>query len=325
MKSEVYNQSTCLVSQIAYQYYIEGKKRSEIAEHFGLSPATISRVLKRAKEEGIVEFKIADPYLECNQLERFLEDRFQLKSVCIVPLQRPEDSIQDEYVKKQVALEGARYIQRIIQDDDVIGMAWGGTMYHLIQYLNPCRKVNASIITMHGSIAKCSENLEVKTLVDRAAMAFGGQNLSLEYPGIYSHKKECEDIRNLEECKKIFDLYKKIDISITGVGKMYPDFQSLLAQTDYLNDNDIEMLRGQKACSDLMLRFINEEGKECDTYLKERTLSIDLETYKKIPCKIVVASGSAKASSILSLLRGDLIDVLIIDYYLARKLIELLK
>ena len=46
MKSEVYSQSTCIVSTAAYQYYIEGKKRSEIAESLGLSPSTLSRVLK---------------------------------------------------------------------------------------------------------------------------------------------------------------------------------------------------------------------------------------------------------------------------------------
>lgn len=325
MKSEVYNQSTCLVSQIAYQYYIEEKKRSEIAEYFGLSPSTISRVLKRAKEEGIIQLKIAEPYLECNLMERFLEDEFGLKSVCIVPLQKPEEQMQEEYVKKQVALEGARYIQRIIRNDDVIGMAWGGTMYHLIQYLNPCRKVNANIITMHGSIARCSEKLEVKTLVDRAAMAFGGQNLSLEYPGIYENAQECQKVKQLPQCQEIFNLYKKIDISITGVGSMYPDCQSLLARTDYLTDEEITVLKEHNVCSDLMLRFIDENGEECDTLLKDRTLSIDLESYKKIPCKVVVASGSEKAFSIRSLLRGNLIDVLIIDYYLAKELINVLK
>ena len=60
MKSEVYSQSTCIVSTAAYQYYIEGKKRSEIAESLGLSPSTLSRVLKRAKEEGIIEIKVTE-------------------------------------------------------------------------------------------------------------------------------------------------------------------------------------------------------------------------------------------------------------------------
>ena len=70
MKSEVYSQSTCIVSTAAYQYYIEWKKRSEIAESLGLSPSTLSRVLKRAKEEGIIEIKVTEPFLSCNIMEK---------------------------------------------------------------------------------------------------------------------------------------------------------------------------------------------------------------------------------------------------------------
>ncbi|MBR5047127.1 MAG: helix-turn-helix domain-containing protein, partial [Eubacterium sp.] len=76
MRKEVYDQSTCLVSQIAFQYYIEEKKTSEIVEQFELSPSTVSRVLKRAREEGIIRISLAQPYLECNQMERYLEERF---------------------------------------------------------------------------------------------------------------------------------------------------------------------------------------------------------------------------------------------------------
>lgn len=324
MKKEVYDQSTCLVSQIAYQYYIEEKKTSEIVEQFELSPSTVSRVLKRAKKEGIIEIRLAQPYLECNQMEKYLEERFHLRNVCIVPLNKPEEELQDNSVKKQVALEAARYVQRIIRDDDVLGLAWGGTMYHLIQYLNPCRKVRASIVTMHGSIANCHETLEVQTLVDRAAMAFGGEKVSLEHPGLYDTPEEYRKIASSEECRNIFEMYEKIDIALTGVGTMYPEKDSLLVKTGYLTREEIEALLEENVTSDFMLHFIRDDGAECHHPIRERTLSIDLDTYRRIPCKIVAASGSRKAHSVLSLLKGNYIDVLIIDYHLARKLIELM-
>lgn len=324
MKREVYDQSTCLVSQIAYQYYIVEKKTSEIAELFELSPSTVSRVLKRARQEGIIEIRLTQPYLECNEMERYLEERFQLKNVCIVPLNKPEEELQDNNVKKQVALEGARYVQRIISDDDVLGLAWGGTMYHLIQYLNPCRKVKASIVTMHGSIANCHEALEVQTLVDRAAMAFGGEKISLEHPALYDTPEECRSIIASQECRNIFEMYEKIDISLTGVGSMYPEYDSLLGKTDYLSEEEKRALKEERVVSDIMLHFIRRDGSECENPIRDRTLTIGLDTYRKIPCKVVAASGSKKAHSVLSLLNGSFIDVLIIDYHLAKKLIGLL-
>ena len=319
MKSEVYNQSTCLVSEIAYQYYIEGKKRTEIAEEYSLSPATISRVLKRAKAEGIVEFHITEPYLECNRLERELMKRYHLQKTCVVPL--PKEPLGEEEVKKLVALEGARYVQRVIQDGDILGLTWGGTMYHLIQYLNPCRKVNASIVTMHGSIVSCDEKLDVQTLVNRAAMAFGGKNLSLDEPGLYQTPEELRKMMREKKCRAIFGIYDKIDISVSGVGSCYPLPDSPLLKTDYLTKNETEMLIQKGVYSDILLHFIDKDGRECDTPIKDRTLSIDLDVYKKIPCKVIVACGAKKANSIMSLLKGKMVDVLIIDYHLAKAVI----
>lgn len=323
MKSEVYNQSKCIMSAVAYQYYVEEKSRTEISESLALSPSTISRLLKRAKEEKIIEFNITEPYLTCNRIENKLQKDFGLKSVLVVPVSEEEIPEHAENIKKQVALEGARYVQRIIKNGDVLGLGWGGTMYHLIQYLNPCRKVNASIVTLHGSIANADPKLEVKTLVRRAAMAFGGQNVSLMAPGLYDSSEGLQRIKECNGIKNIFNLLEKIDIAVSGVGSLYPDMDSLLVTADYLNKKEMIALREKNAYSDILLRFLDKEGKECDTSLKDRTLSISLESYKKIPCKIIVASGSKKGLSVLALLKGGLVDVLIIDLHLAKALLSL--
>ena len=88
-------------------------------------------------------------------MEKEIREKYGLKTVIVVPI--PSELRRDSLkIKKQVALEGARYVQRIIKDNDVLGMAWGGTMYYLIQYLNPCLKVYANIITLHACIAGCN-------------------------------------------------------------------------------------------------------------------------------------------------------------------------
>lgn len=323
MKSEVYNQSTCIVSAVAYQYYVEGKTRSEISESLALSPSTISRLLKRAKEEKIIEFKITEPYLTCNRMEEAIQKTYGLKSVIVVPVEEEETYDNMEEIKKRVALEGARYLQRIIKNGNVLGLCWGGTMYHLIQYLNPCRKMNANIVTLHGSIANADPKLSAKNLVRRAAMAFGGQHASITEPGLFTSEEKLKEVKNTEKIKKILASIEKIDISVSGVGCLYPQRDSLLVTAEYLTEDEIHMLEEENAYCDVLLRFIDKDGNECDTSLKNRTLSIDLDTYKKIPCKIIVASGSRKSLSIKALLKGKMMDVLIIDYYLAKAVLEL--
>ncbi|MBQ9156919.1 MAG: winged helix-turn-helix transcriptional regulator [Eubacterium sp.] len=322
MKGEVYSQSTCIVSAVAYQYYVLGKKRTEIAESVGLSPATLSRLLRRAREEGIIEFHITEPYLSCCQMEEELADQFGLKCAIVVPV--PEQYREDkERVKKLVALEGARYIQRIINDGDIIGLNWGGTMYHLIQYLNPCRKVPASIITMHGSIEHSVKKFQAKSLVRRAAMSFGGSTLVTAAPGLSTSPEEHEKVLSSPEYQKLQKMYSKIDISVSGVGSIFPEFDSPLVTSDFLNKEELDEVMAQKPACDFLLRFFNEQGEECHTSISDRTVSIPVDVYKKIPTRIVVASGKAKAHAIMSLLNGDLVDVLIIDKDLADAVVDL--
>ena len=319
MKGEVYNQSNCIVGAVAYQYYIEGKPRAEIVKELGLSHSTLSRLLKRAREEKIVEFRIAEPYLSCHMKEEVLKKEYGLRFVVVVPT--PEEANDDD-IKKQVAMEGARYLQRVISNGDILGFTWGGTMYHLIQYLNPCRKVNARFVTMHGNIEKCNKQFEVEALVHRAAMAFGGRNISIRDSGLFPSNEELLKRLESSEMKKIQDLLKNITIAVSGIGSLYPVFDSPLVTTKYLDEKGKLLLKEKKAYGDIVLRFIDKDGQECDTPYKNRTLSISLEDYRQIPHKILVASGMQKADTIKAALRGKLADVLIVDDKLANNILS---
>lgn len=320
MKGEVYNPSLCNISKMAYMYYIEGKSRTAIAKEMGISASTISRMLKKAKEESIIEISMPKKFLECNQMENQIKEQFGLDYVVVVPVEE-ETQTNEEEIKKQVALEGARYLQRIISDGDVLGMAWGGTMYYLIQYLNPCRKVDASILTIHGSIFDCDSKLAVKALVKRAAMAFGGKHEIISGVGLH----DSVELAHLEQekYKKIFKLMKEISIAVCGVGSPLPPKESLLFKEGYLNKEELGELKAQQVCCDLVLRFIDREGKECETSLVDRTLSIDLKEFKNIPCKIIVASGSFKSEAVMATLKGGLANVLIIDSNIAKRLVSI--
>lgn len=322
MLSEVYNQSICVMNAAVYMHYVEKKNLHEIAEILNVSKSTISRLLKRAIDEDVIQFEIASDFLECTQMEKTIKEKYHLQDVLVLPVYSTNLKNNPLKIKKKVALEGARYLQRIITDDDIIGLTWGGTMYHLIQYLNPCRKANAKVITLHGSIANCDEKLAVDNLVKRAAMAFGGKNYSICDNGLFTDLDDFERIKSCEGWSTLMNLFENINISISGVGAIYPIRTTPLATASYLNASELEELMGQDPCADIMLRFIDKNGQECETTMKKRTFSIELEMYKKIPRKIIVASGSEKEKSVRALLKGGLLDVLVIDQLLAMRLLK---
>lgn len=319
MKGEVYNQSTCVALKAASLYYMQNKSQKEVARILNISEPTVSRLLKRAKKEKIVSFVIEELYAECLELESKLKSRYGLAEAIVVP---PADDPTDAEIKKQaVALEGARYVQRIISPKDVLGIAWGGTMYHLIQYLNPCQKIEASFVTLHGSLSCCDYDLDVRTLVSRMAMAFGGKRYSLIEGGLADDKQAIEEIHKKEDVRQIFSLFDRITISVSGIGSLYPHADSPLSRLQYLKMEEFAELKEKGVYGDLMLRFYDRNGQECESSLKDRTLAIDMDVYKQIPCKIIVVSGTQKSYTLYAVLKGGLADVLIVDYQLAKEIL----
>ncbi len=326
MESEVYNQSKYLILKAAYLYYLKDKSQNEIAELMNISIPTVSRLIKRAKEEKIVEFVIRNPYIDCIDLEDEIKNTFNLSDVVIAPMPSLSDSSLDtkENIRKLVAIEGARYIQRIITEQDTLGISWGNTMYELIHYLNPCQKINAAFVTMHGSISGCHQDMDVKTLVSRMAMTFGGRNYYLLTEGLMSNADVARQIKQEKNVKNVLEMFNRITISLNSIGSFYPVIDSLLYRPgDYLTESEINGLKNGGLVGDMNLRFFDGRGMECDTDLKERTIGIEWEVFKQIKRKITIASGDTKAHALKGALSGGLIDVLIIDYNLGKALLAM--
>jgi deoxyribonucleoside regulator len=307
---------------------LKDKPQNEIAAILNISIPTVSRLIKKAKDEKIVEFVIRDPYIQCIDLEENIKKAFGLKDVVVAPIptlanvDSPKNDIS-ENMRKLVALEGARYIQRIITEKDLLGISWGKTMYNLIHYLNPCQKVNAAFVTMHGSISGCHQDMDVRSLVSRMAMTFGGRNYSLLSEGFMSNKEIARSIKEEKNVKKVFEIFNHITISVCSVGAFYPQRESMLyLPGGYITDNEIKDLSNKGLVGDMVIRFFDREGKECETDFKERTIGIDMESFKKIKTKVTIAAGETKAQAVLSAIKGGLVDVLITDYHLAKSLLD---
>lgn len=322
-----YNQSAFLVIKAAYLYYIKEKPQSAIAKELNISITTVSRLLKRAKEEKIVQFVIRDSYIECVELEAKLEEAFSLKNVIIAPSSLQAEDVygedSDDMDKKLVALEAARYLQRIIKPGDYLGLTWGSTIYEMINYLNPAQRVDATFVTLHGSLAACKDEWDVRTLVQRLAKGFSGKKYAFLSDALMNSSATVKALKKEKRFIQMYQIFNKVNISITGVGSFYPEIRTILAEPNYIEEKYRNQLVDANVVGDIALRFFNKNGEECDTDLKDRTISIDFDVYKKIPHKITIAAGAYKAHTVYYALKAGLIDVLIVDSKLGTELMRL--
>ena len=81
-----------LLVQVSRLYYELGETQNEVADRLGLTRPQVSRLLKRARAEGVVEIRIIDRDAVVSPAADELADRFSLTAVHVAPtLAGPED------------------------------------------------------------------------------------------------------------------------------------------------------------------------------------------------------------------------------------------
>ncbi len=320
MQKEVFSQSICLIGEVAKMYYIDGMHQQDIAMHLNISKPTVSRLLKLATKYNVVSTKITEPFADCIRVQEELMKIYHTKKIYVVPVQDMENNLTQ--VKKAVAIEGARYLQRMLSDEEVLGFSWGGTMYHMMQVLNPCQKKSAHLMTLHGNISECGVEYDVQSLVRRAAMSIGGKKHILNTEGYFESQEVLNEYKKSKDYAEFKKWINHLTISFAGIGNWYPINSSPLrpSVTNYMSQKEYEELKEKKVAADFLLRYIDIDGKEIESDIKKRTLSINLGDYQKIPCKVILASGEHKTIASRAILRGNYADVMIMDYQLAKSI-----
>lgn len=110
-----------LIVKIAQLYYEQDMTQAQIARELGIYRTTISRLLKRGREQGIVTIAINYDYNENLWLEQQLKQKFDLKEAVVAAC----DSLLEEDQLNLIGLHGAQLVDRLLEPGDIVGFSWG--------------------------------------------------------------------------------------------------------------------------------------------------------------------------------------------------------
>ena len=118
----------------ALLYYEKDRSQAQIAEELGVSKATVSRLLARAREAGIVKIELIPPTLD-PELGPAIRDRLGLASVHIAP--GIADPADPGPLLSRLADRALADVE--LKPGDVVLVAWGRATYSLARYIStPC-------------------------------------------------------------------------------------------------------------------------------------------------------------------------------------------
>lgn len=311
IKNRKNSYSDILISKIAYLYYYKDRNIKEIADIYGISYPTVSRMLKRGKEHGIITVRINSFYNKFFEEEKKLKEKLSLKDVIIVPTIENES---DQIIKRRVGEVGANYIANILKDGDNLGISWGSTVYECVNSFKMDKNLNVNVIQLHGSISGAPIELNSNDLVRRMKNYFKGSYYFLTSELVVDNSKIRNAIIKDSKISKTLETHKNITKAILGVGAFCPSRKESKYYWDYLKENELKELEEKQVVGDVSFIFYDMNGNIIDNLsLNNRKISINKKNLIGIENCIGITSGSYKATSVLGAIRAKLLNTIIID------------
>lgn len=305
-----------LLARVSSMFYEQEFTQSEIGEKLGLSRVKIYRLLKEAKEAGVVQIIINWPIKRDEGLEHRLKETFNLQEALILVAPKQEDDLLPEL--GQLA---ARYLETLFKDHMTLAICLGKTTYEVIQAIRPNKSLHVNVVQAIGSLPKMHQ-YDSAALVRQFAEKIGGEAFYLSSPPIADTKAAADVMRNQSDIKRTLELARKADVSLVGVGNLEPA-NSVFVKSHAMTEKELRALVTNDAVGDTSWQIFTEDGKLHKDSFNQRVIGLSLADLKKIPTTLAVAGGVAKARAILGALNTGAVNVLCTDDKAAKEFLRL--
>ncbi len=306
-----------LLVVVASLYYEQNQNQQQIADRLEISRSSVSRLIKEARDRGIVRISIRKPTHRDLALEQALIDRFGLRDAYVLHTGQGNgaEHRSEQELLQAVGRLAAGYLQRVVENlppGSHIGIAWGTGVYAAVSALPEDRTKRIDVVQMLGSVGAPNSLIDGPDLARMVAGKLGGRHYYLHAPVILEQVALRDMLYNEPAVREGLERARTAQLAITGIGTVQDEASSFL-RTGHLSREDLAHLRSQGIVGETCGRFFDAWGNCQGFEINQQVVGIELADLRRIPRVIAVARGLVKARSILGALRGHYLTVLATD------------
>jgi deoxyribonucleoside regulator len=303
------------------------KQQREIAQQLGISPSKVSRLLKRAYQEGIVRVHITLPALP--RLATALIEQYGLRDVVVIPTGQPDD------LKEDLGVAAARYFEKIAGDGVKVGLSCGYTLYYMIKHLREGLIKDLKIYPLSAESTLRLVDLFPNTLVGMMAAKYRpdvtAYALHAQLIGpLEELDRERQILLNRPEIRQIYEEAHEVDVAMVGIGAVGPETPGFCSIAEYYGVSP-QKLEAMKVVGEINYQPFDGKGRlvrqPALDGLTKRVIAVPAERLRDMTRQygklvIAVAGGCYKYEAIHGALCGKLCNVLITDEEVAQALLR---
>jgi len=309
---------TRLVSKVARMYYEQNLRQKEITERLSIHQSTVSRLLQRARETGIVRISVSTPPGVFAGIEDALEKKFSLQEAIVIETRRDE-----EHLVRDLGAAAAFFLETTLKPGAVIGVSsWSRALFALVDSMSAseCAK-GGKVVQILGGFGTAGAQLQAIHLAHRLADRIAATPVMLQAPALAGSAEARRVLMRDRSVREATGLFDQLTLALVGIGGMDPS-PMLVSSGNTFSPEERKALRKAGAVGDICFRFFDRAGKPIRSPLNQRVVGIDLAALRKIDRVVGIAGGATKKPAILAALKSRRINVLITDSETAQSLLE---
>ncbi|WP_127144366.1 sugar-binding transcriptional regulator [Pelagibacterium montanilacus] len=304
-----------LMVRAAKLYYDLEHTQAEVGRMLGLNRFQVARLLRDARDTGIVRIEIVPRAARRPDLEARLQKEFGLADAVIVSAQAEDDAMLD-----WVAHAAADYLGGLNPNPRLIGVSWGRTMAAVAGQLADGWADGVEVVLLNGATHLRSVAAPSSNVAERFATTGRGSALLLPVPAIMGKAATRRAIEEDAVISTVLEKAANAPIACFGLGGML--VSSVLVESGYFDTQFVLELRGRGAVGDILGRVIDAKGRIVDPELDARTIGLGPERLREKELSIGVCCGQSKHAVANAAVRAGYINVLIADEATASFILE---
>jgi len=308
-------------------FFSHHKQQGEIAQKLGIHQSKVSRLLKRALDEGLYSVELRVPTLP--DLAGRLIDRYLLRDAVVVPTGELEN------LKEDLGRAGATYFERVIGSGAKVGVSCGTTLFYLIKHLREGSTKGLHIYPLAAETTLSFVDISFNTLVGMMTAKYRPIATGYALPAQLlkatgTNRNAHDSFLNDPDIRKIFKESHDVDIALVGIGGLDPQTPgfSELAMREGVSTKRLQKLG---VAGEFNYQPFDKGGRPLSdptiASLMNRFIGVPLSRFQELSelhgrLVVAVAGGPKKLGPIQSALAGRLFNVLITDQDTANKLLS---
>ncbi|TIM14262.1 MAG: winged helix-turn-helix transcriptional regulator [Mesorhizobium sp.] len=298
-----------MLHTVAKLHYEADMSQVDIARQLGVSTATISRLLQRARAEGIVRIEVLD-LATPEGITTQLVEALGLRDAAVI------ETPSAGALAALAAPLGALLKQAGLTAGKVVAIGWGRAIRQVIQAGLP-RIPGVLTVAATGGMQQQAAHFQINEFVRLAAEELGGTPHFIHAPYLPSSELR-EVFLGDAAIRDSVALWDRTDVAIVGIGLPHA-INPPEASAATLSEQALF-----HAAGDVIRHYFDAEGTLIPWEGEGRMIAMSPAQLRAVPLVIGVAASPEKAKAIIGAVRARLINALVTDTKTAQAILEAL-